>query len=158
MKTKHPVIRPNGVVARSCDGQASWEPQVLPEAPSSGHGAKGRRAVDLELRGLAESQKRWFHGGTAALLEQVDWVAVRGALGLSAQEGVVVRHILQGDKLTAIAAAMGLGLGTVKTYSRRIHRKLGVDTYCALAIVVLFTHFLSAQSKSSLPAGLLPES
>ena len=66
-----------------------------------------------------------------------EWAALRGQLALSAQESKVVKGILSGQKLTAIAAELDLGLGTVKTYSQRVYRKLHVSNHCELALAVL---------------------
>ena len=74
------------------------------------------------------------------LLSSHDWERVGRELGLSHRELEVVQHIFEGKKLLAIAQEMGLGLGTVKTYSQRIHQKLQVSDQLELALVVFATH------------------
>lgn len=46
---------------------------------------------------------------------------------LSARESVVLRHLLSGTTVSAIAAALSVSTNTVKTQVRAIYRKLGVD-------------------------------
>jgi len=89
----------------------------------------------------------------ANLLSEVEWVQLGEDLGLSAREGAVVRQILEGQKLTAIADVMGLGLGTVKTYCCRIYQKLHVSTQGALAVVVLCGYFSMRLARPNCQAG-----
>ncbi len=75
-----------------------------------------------------------------ALLDSVQWPSVGEYLGLSSRELELVRLILAGKKMFAIAVEMGLALGTVKTYSQRIHRKLGVSDQRELTLAVVSAH------------------
>ncbi len=75
-----------------------------------------------------------------ALLDSVHWPSVGEYLGLSSRELELVQHILAGKKMSAIAADMGLALGTVKTYSQRIHRKLRVSDQRELTLAVVSAH------------------
>ncbi len=81
-----------------------------------------------------------------ALLDSVQWPGVGEYLGLSSRELELVQHIFDGKKFTAIARDMGLALGTVKTYSQRIHRKLQVcdQSELILAVVSAHMHLLGA--------------
>ncbi len=74
------------------------------------------------------------------LLANVDWQRVRGKLGLSPRELQVVQHILEGKTLSAISREMQLGLGTVKTYSQRVYRKLDVTNRQELTLLVVSAH------------------
>jgi DNA-binding NarL/FixJ family response regulator len=74
------------------------------------------------------------------VLNDEDWIRLAEELSLSPQELKVVQHILAGEKLTTIAERLQLGLGTVKTYSQRVYRKLQVSTHCELALAVLTTY------------------
>ncbi len=78
------------------------------------------------------------------LKHRVDWRRVRSALRLSRRELELVRHIFDGKKLAAIAKEMKLALGTVKTYSQRIHHKLDVTDQRELALAVLEAHLEAA--------------
>ncbi len=81
-----------------------------------------------------------------ALLGSVDWQRVRGKLGLSLRELQVVQHILEGMKLSAIAREMQLGLGTVKTYSQRVYRKLDVTDRQEFTLLVVNAHLQLANT------------
>ena len=76
-----------------------------------------------------------------SLLDSVQWPFVGEYLGLSSRELELVRLILAGKKMFAIAVEMGLALGTVKTYSQRIHRKLGVSDQRELTLAIVSAHF-----------------
>lgn len=78
--------------------------------------------------------------GWRSLPSRVDWPRVGSALRLSRRELELVRHIFDGKKLAAIAKEMKLALGTVKTYSQRIHLKLDVTDQRELALAVLEAH------------------
>ena len=80
----------------------------------------------------SNGRERWRR-----LISALDWQALGAKLRLSPQEVQVTRAILNGHKLTAIAAELRLGLGTVKTYCQRVHQKLGVRDPRELAIAVL---------------------
>lgn len=47
-----------------------------------------------------------------------------------------MQHIFAGKKLQTIAEDMHLSLGTIKTYSQRIHHKLQVTDQRELTVVV----------------------
>lgn len=71
-----------------------------------------------------------------AMLSASAWRRVGHELGLSPRELELVRHVFDGKKLTAVASEMKLALGTVKTYTERIHRKLEVRDQRELALAV----------------------
>ncbi len=75
-----------------------------------------------------------------ALLDSVQWPRVGEYLGLSSRELELVQHILAGQKMSAIATDMGLALGTVKTYSQRVHHKLRVSDQRELTLAVVSAH------------------
>ena len=81
-----------------------------------------------------------------ALLSSQQWQSVSDHLGLSRRELELIQHIFDGKKLAAIARDMGLSLGTVKTYSQRIHRKLQCcdQSELILAVVSAHMHLLGA--------------
>ncbi len=81
-----------------------------------------------------------------ALLDSIQWPCVGEHLGLSTRELELVQHIFERKKLAAIACEMGLSLGTVKTYSQRINRKLQVcdQSELILAVVGAHMHLLEA--------------
>ncbi len=70
------------------------------------------------------------------ILSTSDWQRVGSALGLSPRELELVQHIFAGKKLQTIAQDMRLSLGTVKTYSQRIHQKLRVSDQRELTVAV----------------------
>lgn len=74
------------------------------------------------------------------LLDSIHWQRVGKHLGLSSRELELVQHILAGKKMFAIATDMGLALGTVKTYSQRIHRKLRVSDQRELTLAIVSAH------------------
>ena len=81
-------------------------------------------------------------GDRAVALSDAQWEEVIDELSLSARQGELVRHIFNGKKQVAIAEEMGLGLGTIKTYFRRVYRKLGVTNRSELVARVLFAHLI----------------
>ena len=52
----------------------------------------------------------------------------------------MLQHVFAGEKLLAMAGAMNLALGTVKTYTQRIHRKLQVCDQQELILAVIEAH------------------
>ncbi len=70
------------------------------------------------------------------MLSASTWQRVREELGLSPRELELVQHVFDGKKLAAVASEMNLALGTVKTYTERIHRKLEVRDQRELALAV----------------------
>jgi DNA-binding NarL/FixJ family response regulator len=74
------------------------------------------------------------------LASTIDWECVGGELGLSPREREVVQHIFAGQKLSAVARDLGLGLGTVKTYCQRVYQKLHVTDQRELMLAVLEAH------------------
>ena len=81
-----------------------------------------------------------------AFLGTVDWQRVRETLGLSLREFQVVQHIFAGKTLSDIAQEMQLGLGTVKTYSQRVYRKLDVSNRQQLTLLVVSAHLQLADT------------
>lgn len=59
------------------------------------------------------------------------------ALGLSPRERDVAQLVLSGCKLSAIGFRLGLSLGTVKTYQRRVYRKLEVRNRAELTLAIV---------------------
>jgi DNA-binding NarL/FixJ family response regulator len=66
-----------------------------------------------------------------------DWESIAEKLRLSPRELEIVRLVINGRKLTAIATELHLGLGTVKTYSQRAYRKLHVSDQRELTVAIL---------------------
>ena len=58
-------------------------------------------------------------------------------LGLSEREIQVVQGILRDDNAAKIALELGISEHTVRTYTRRVFRKLGVSSRCGVAVRVL---------------------
>jgi len=61
-------------------------------------------------------------------------------LSLSPRELELVQHIFSGKKMLAIAQEMELSLGTVKTYSQRVHQKLQVTDQRELTLAIITTY------------------
>ena len=80
------------------------------------------------------------NGNGRELLSNEDWQRVAGRLGLSPRELQLVQLIFDGKKLATIARDMSLSLGTVKTYSQRVKRKLAVSDQRELALAVMGAH------------------
>ena len=80
-----------------------------------------------------------------ALLTPNDWQRVAIELLLSPRQLELIRHIFDGKKLVAVAQEMNLSLGTVKTYSQRIHRKLQVSDQRELTLAVIRAHLQLAK-------------
>ena len=79
-------------------------------------------------------------GRGRTILNHVDWRRVGAKLNLSARQLELVQHIFDGKRLQTIALDMGLSLGTVKTYSQRVHQKLGVSDRLELTLAVVSAH------------------
>ena len=79
----------------------------------------------------------------SALLSSEDWQRVGRELLLSPRELELVQHIFAGKKLQTIAEDMRLSLGTIKTYSQRIHHKLQVTDQRELTLAV-FSAYLGS--------------
>lgn len=79
-------------------------------------------------------------GSGKSLLTLRDWHRVAAELELSPRQLELIRHIFDGKKLITVALEMNLSLGTVKTYSQRIHRKLQVSDQRELTLAVIRTH------------------
>lgn len=88
--------------------------------------ARGRDDVD------SGGQPPW-----RLLVTSLDWNRIRKHLQLSAREAQVAQCIVEGKKMTVIAEQLDLALGTVKTYSSRIHAKLRVTDQRELTLAVL---------------------
>ncbi len=86
----------------------------------------------------AENVHQLLHGHT--LLSREEWQRVGKELNLSRRELELIQHLFDGKKLSVIARDMGLALGTVKTYSQRVHQKLGVSDQIELALTVMGAH------------------
>lgn len=70
------------------------------------------------------------------------WAGVVSALGLAPQEARAVECILRGMCDKQVAAALGIGFSTLRTYLRRIFDRLGVEDRVQLVLRV----FLEARS------------
>ncbi|HEV8703125.1 MAG TPA: LuxR C-terminal-related transcriptional regulator [Candidatus Polarisedimenticolia bacterium] len=70
------------------------------------------------------------------ILSNTDWQRVGRDLRLSPRELELVQQIFAGKKLRTIAEDMRLSLGTIKTYSQRIHHKLRVTDQRELTLAV----------------------
>jgi DNA-binding CsgD family transcriptional regulator len=74
----------------------------------------------------------------ASIWSQIPWLRVRSRLGITPQQMVIVRHILERDLTTAaIARAMGISLSSVGTQLERLFDKLEVRSRTAMATRVL---------------------
>ena len=102
------------------------------------------KATDHQER--VRSGSSTSHGNAKALLGSEEWRRVGFDLNLSARELELVRHIFEGRRLQGAALDMGLALGTVKTYVRRIYTKLGVSDQRELTLAVVSTHLQLARS------------
>lgn len=69
-------------------------------------------------------------------LSHEEWQAVNEQLGLSERELQLVQQIFDGKKLYKVALDMKLSLATVKTYTQRVHRKLGLSDQRQLVLCV----------------------
>jgi DNA-binding CsgD family transcriptional regulator len=97
------------------------------------------------LPGKAAVDPAAAHDDWHTLLTRIDWDHVGWQLGLSTRELEVVQHIMSGQKLTAVARDLGLSLGTVKTYSQRVHHKLCVTDQRELILAILDCHLTHTQ-------------
>jgi DNA-binding CsgD family transcriptional regulator len=77
-----------------------------------------------------------------------DWPVLQAALGLSARELEVARHILHGDGEARIAYLLGISAHTVHTYVKRTYAKLGVSSQRELIMRILEAHFSAAADRS----------
>ena len=71
------------------------------------------------------------------LLARLDWDRARRELGLSPRELDIVREQMIGRSQSEAAADLGMALGTLKTHTRRLYRKLAVSNRTELALSVL---------------------
>jgi DNA-binding CsgD family transcriptional regulator len=86
------------------------------------------------------------------VLSDLAWREVGQSLKLSARELEVVRHVFADLKEASIAEALGISRHTVRTYTERLYRKLGVRGRVALVVRVLDEFLrLTASSGSALP-------
>jgi DNA-binding CsgD family transcriptional regulator len=102
--------------------------------------AMGNRSTGYGYMVRKPVQPMRARGCGPALLTDKDWQRVGVELGLSSRELQVVQHIFKGEKLLAMARELGLAVGTVKTYSQRIHRKLNVSDQQELILAVIQAH------------------
>ena len=92
---------------------------------------------------------RRARGDGRSILSSEGWERVRVELGLSPRELQLVQHIFDGKKLSVIARDMRLALGTIKTYSQRIHSKLEVSDQRELTLAVIDAHLQVARVQIS---------
>ncbi len=86
-----------------------------------------------------------------ALLSPDQWQGIGEELHLCHRELELIQHIFDGKKLAAIARDMGLSLGTVKTYSQRIHHKLQVSDQSELILAVMSAHCYLCRLNNGFP-------
>ena len=102
------------------------------------HGVRGVVSIDGDLLSLAEACRR-VAGGSAYLSPSVagalaahlagdDAGAAGAALGLSAREVQVLRHLAAGRSQSEISRSMHITVRTVKHHLGNVYRKLGVQT------------------------------
>lgn len=105
------------------------------------NGAKGYVAKDMEasdliaaIRNVNRGKKFITPAVTDALLDSVNGLAPhpRPHEHLSARESQIMRMIVAGEALTAIAERLLINVKTVSTYRRRILEKLGVASNAQL--------------------------
>lgn len=107
-------------------------------------------------RALSPHLWRDMHGAPVdeyltRFMELLNWSELQLKLGLSARELQIVQLIVAGRKLSTIAGVLGLGLGTVKTYSQRVYKKLQVSTQLEL-LARIFTAHLAVEPSVGLVA------
>ena len=96
------------------------------------------------LAGLGSRLRHSREAITFAGFDEMNWDHVGMTLRLSPRELQVVRLVFRGHKQYAIAQELGLALGTVKTYTQRVYRKLGVRDQRELLLAVVGVHLGSA--------------
>ena len=108
----------------------------MDSTPLSRRNGRSRRPVG------DQGQSAPGNGGRSVriFLSDADWDRIRGRLSLSARETELVQHIFAGKKLGAIAWDMGIAVGTIKTYSMRIHQKLRISDQRELILSVMQAH------------------
>ena len=77
--------------------------------------------------------------GGASRLPGYDRKRAWEGLGLTAREGQVVEHVLQGHSTESIARVLGIATGTVKVHRRNIHKTLGIRSQAELFVRFLRT-------------------
>lgn len=89
------------------------------------------------------------------LFSEEAWGRVGTSLGLSSREREVLRQIFNGNKQVTIAQNMGLSLGTIKTYSQRIHQKLRVSNRVELTLAVVGAYHTLYGAQPTTPASTI---
>ena len=107
-------------------------------------GAQGYLSKDAELRDVEDAIRRLSIGETVldAPTERVVSPACEKPslpAALSARELDIVRRVARGESNKEIAKRLGLSQNTVKTYLRRVYRKLGCETRSAAAALIART-------------------
>lgn len=115
------------------------EPQYAVRAMRSG--ACGFVAKDMEVDELVDAIRRVARGSrfvapsiAASLLDAMGSDGEGGAAHerLSPRESQILRMIVAGESLTAIAARLAINVKTVSTYRRRVLEKIGVASNAEL--------------------------
>lgn len=81
-----------------------------------------RRRIEMSLQRLGEPRL---------------WLGVAQELGLSDRELHVAILLVRGFSRRRIAASLSISPGSVESYCRRLHRKLGVHSRARLVVTVL---------------------
>lgn len=113
------------------------EPQYAMRAMRSG--AWGYVAKDMEadeliaaIRGVARGSRYVTPAIAASMLDAIDADAASPHERLSPRESQILRMMVGGEALTAIASHLIISVKTVSTYRRRILEKLGVASNAEL--------------------------
>ena len=69
-----------------------------------------------------------------------EWAELTGRLGMSARQGQIARHVLEGLQDKQIALQLGISVHTVRTYLDRMFAKLSVQNRNEL-IMSMFRQF-----------------
>lgn len=98
------------------------------------HGARGFVGKDEDSSKLLQAVRRILGGGTAFPRTRNHAPATHSPFaGLSRREAEVMRGLLRGEPLGAIAERLGVGAKSISTYRRRLLDKLGVASNAELA-------------------------
>jgi DNA-binding CsgD family transcriptional regulator len=111
-----------------------------------------RRALTIQRKGRRLVVRLMSNSGANLLLLEEEVPPPNGdrlsLLGLSLRESEVLAWVAQGKTNGAIAAILGIDLGTVKKHLARVFEKLGVETRTAAAALALRTHSPSEEGSN----------
>lgn len=79
-------------------------------------------------------------------LTDLAWLVLLRSLKLSHRECQILAQLLRNESEAAIASHLGISHHTVRTYTQRLYRKIGVHNRCE-AVVRVFAEYVSLQVK-----------